>query len=200
MVRSSSLARRGPCLRRVSSMIDETRRLHPTSCDPRRNLPRACHQVAGYTLCVVQWRESSGLGGVAVGAWHLTFGAGFQYIPIFRPIFRGRATNIQDQDLERSKSIFLEILSPASMARSERRMRHGPRSWAGVIHASSRALAVACPTLYVISKPSTVTSTMGSTKYLPPTVGVDGVSRYLAVHDESRLFVTYCVLSSEILF
>jgi hypothetical protein len=41
---------------------------------------------------------------------------------------------------------------------------------------------------------------MGSTKYLPPTVGVDCVSRYLAVHDESRLFVTYCVLSSEILF
>ena len=86
------------------------------------------------------------------------------------------------------------------MARSERRTRHGPRSWAGVIHALRRALAVTWPTLYVISKPSTVTSTMGSTKYLPPTVGVDGVSRYLAVHDESRLFVTYCVLSSEILF
>ena len=30
-----------------------------------------------------------------------------QYIPIFSPIFRGRATNTQDQDLERSKSIFL---------------------------------------------------------------------------------------------
>ena len=100
----------------------------------------------------------------------------------------------------RSEPLWQRATSPASMARSERRTQHGPRSWAGVIHASRRALAVTWPTLYVISKPSTVTSTMGSTKYLPPTVGVDGVSRYLAVHDESRLFVTYCVLSSEILF
>ena len=79
----------------------------------------------------------------------------------------------------RSEALWQRATSPASMARSERRTRHGPRSWAGVIHASRRALAVAWPTLYVISKPSTVTSTMGSTKYLPPTVGIDAVSRYL---------------------
>ena len=98
--------------------------------------------------------------------------------------------------LGRSESLWQRATSPASMARSERRTRHGPRSWAGVIHASRRALAVAWPALYVIYEASTVAAAIVSTKYLPPTVGVDGMSRYLAVHDESRFFVTYCVLSS----